>query len=231
MANVFTATDELFDALDVVDKVAVSLSAVSALTPANLPITNAVSCASVVLLSGYFECFLKNVVAEFFNHLNLLKKPLSALPYEMKLKHFESGARALTWASKQDKKLKDTVHSQNLASRLASMSDPAKYEFVWEAFADTKSNPGPDAVRDILAGLQIQKSWMEINGLVTKHGQLQTFLTSFIEMRNVCAHTGQHTNPPTGANIADFTIKFRALAECIDLLMGVKLDEFRALPP
>ena len=231
MANVFKATDELFVALDVVGQVATSLTEVNALIPANLPMTNAVSCASVVLLSGYFESFLKDIVAEFVGQLNLLRKPLTSLPYEMRIKHFDSGGRALSWASKQDKKLQGSAHSENLAIRLASLSDPANYEFAWEAFADTRANPGPEVVKDILSGLQIQKSWGEINSLVTKHGQLQTFLTAFIEMRNVCAHTGHHTSPPTGAMIADFTVKFKALAECIDLLMGVKFDEFRALPP
>lgn len=230
MANVFYATDELFVSLDVVDQVAASLSTADALVPAKLPMTNAVSCASVVLLSGYFESFLKNIVTEFIQQLNLLKRPLVSLPYEMRLKHFASGSGALMWASKQDKKLEVTVHSENLTRRLASLGDPLNYEFAWESFADTKSNPGPEVVRDILSGLRIEKSWQEINLLVTEHGLLQTFLTAFIEMRNVCAHTGQHLSPPTGPMIVDFTTKFRALAECIDLLMGVKIDEFRALP-
>lgn len=231
MANVFNATDDLFVSLNVVDQVAASLSTVDALVPAKLPMTNAIGCASVVLLSGYFESFLKNIVAEFIQQLNLLNRPLVSLPYEMRIRHFASGSDALKWASKLDKKLVGTVHSENLARRLASLGDPMNYEFAWESFADTKSNPGPDVVREILSGLQIEKSWHEINLLVTKHGLLQTFLTAFIEMRNVCAHTGQHLSPPTGAMIMDFTTKFRALSECIDLLIGVKIEEFRSLAP
>ena len=78
------------------------------------------------------------------------------------------------------------------------MGDPVNYEFAWESLADTKSNPGPDVVREILSGLHIEKSWCEINLLVTKQGQLQTFPAAFIEMRNVCAYTGRHLSPPTG---------------------------------
>lgn len=230
MANSFSATDELFASLAVVDQVAALISLPTALSPANLPTTNAISCGVVVLLSGYFESFLKDIVEDFIGELNSLNKPLVSIPYEMRHKHFASGAQALTWASKKDKKSNQTTNSEDLARRLASLANPLNYELAWEAFADTKSNPGPDVVSGMLKGLGIEKAWPEINGLVTEHGQLQTFLGTFIEMRNTCAHTGQHANPPTGQIIYDYTLKFRALAECVDLVMGLKIDEFKALP-
>ncbi len=48
-------------------------------------------------------------------------------------------------------------------------------------------------------------------------------------MRNVCAHTGRHSTPPSGMDIVEYVTKFRAIAECIDMLAGVRLEDFATL--
>lgn len=227
MANCFLATDEFLDSLDVTDRVAQSLSTPEALKPSQLPVTNAISCASIVLLSGYFESYLKDTVREYIGELNLLGKPIELIPYGMQVRHYAGGAEALLWASKKDKNLKTTSISQDLTRRLGSLHNSVGYELAWESFANTKSNPGTDTVNAILAGLEVEKAWTEINGLQKQHGRLDTFLGSFIEMRNVCAHTGRHHTPPSAGDIAGYVERFRALAECIDLLIGIRLEEFR----
>lgn len=229
MANFFAATDNINESLDVVCQVAKTLLQPVALQPSSLPVTNAVSCATVVLLSGYFESFLKDITREFIELINVMNKPISVIPYEMRAKHFLNGGYALIWAAKQDKKAAQTAKSEDLARRLASLNKVNGYELAWESFADTQSNPGPEVVSEILSGLQVAKAWTEINSLVTEHGQLNTFLTSFIAMRNVCAHTGRHSNPPTGQILLDYSGTFRALAECIDFLLWRQLEEFRGL--
>lgn len=226
MSNSFIATDEFLDSLEIIDKVAIGLSTPEALKPTQLPITNAISCASIVLLSGHFENYLKNIVQEFIEKLNRLSKPLATIPFDMRVKHYAGGAEALLWASKKDKKLNSTLISENLARRLGSLANSNSYELAWEAFANTKSNPGTETVSTILTGLDISKTWNEINGLQKQHGRLDTFLANFIEMRNVCAHTGRHNNPPSACDLTDYIERFRSLAECIDLLIGVRLEEF-----
>lgn len=229
--NSFVATDELGSSLNVVDAVANTLSSPSAILPINLPVTTAISCATVVLISGYFESFLKDIVSEYIAKLNALNKPLASIPYEMRMKNFTGGSEALTLAAKLDKKQKSTSKSDDLVRRLASISNPTSYELVWEAFADTKSNPGPDIVKNILKGVDAEHSWEEINKLVTKHGDLNLFLTAFIEIRNACAHTGRHSNPPTGQMLAEYVEKFKLLSECIDVLLGIRLETFyKAIP-
>lgn len=226
MANNFLATTEFLESLDVTEQVGLSISAPDAIKPSHLPVTNAISCATVVLISGYFENFLKNIVKEYINNLNLLGKPLTAIPINMQLRHFSGGADALNWASKEDKSLGSTLVSQDLSRRLASLSQPTGYILAWEAFANTKSNPGTETVKTILSGLEISQVWYEINSLSSAHGRLDTFLMSFIKMRNICAHTGRHHTPPSGMDIIDYVGKFRGIAESIDMLAAIKLEEF-----
>lgn len=227
MANCFSATDEFLGSLDVIDRVVLSLSKPDALKPSELPVTNAISCASIVLLSGYFENYLKNIVREYIAEINTLGRPIALIPFDMQVKHYAGGAEALLWASKKDKNLKTTSISQDLTRRLGSLHNTTGYELAWEAFANTKSNPGTETVNNILAGLEIKKTWDEINGLKKQHGRLDTFLASFIEMRNVCAHTGRHHTPPSAGDISGYVERFRGLAECIDLLIGIRLEGFR----
>ncbi|MBI6585487.1 hypothetical protein YA0868_03460 [Pseudomonas syringae] len=225
MTNCFVATDEFFSSLDTVETVAQSLSSPAALKPSQLTSTNAVSCSIIVLLSGYFESYLKDIIKEYIESINNLNKPLTAIPLSMQLKHYSGGAEALIWASKTDKKLKSTSISQDLTRRLGSL-DKSRYYLAWESFANTKSNPGTDTISTLLSGLEIDKGWGLINDLNKSHGRLDMFLTSFMEMRNVCAHTGRHQTPPSGADLINYIEKFRTLGECIDMTIGVLLAYF-----
>lgn len=47
-----------------------------------------------------------------------------------------------------------------------------------------------------------------------------------MKMRNVCAHTGRHNTPPSGADIVDYVEKFITLGECIDYMVELRLIRF-----
>lgn len=225
MDNNFIATDDFLSSLETIEEVALSLSTPAALKPNQLACTNAISCSAIVLLSGYFESYLKNIVKDYIEVINNLNKPINQIPVTMRLKHYSGGADALVNASKKDKKLKSTNISEDLARRLGSLDQP-KYYLAWESFANTKSNPGTETVTTLLSGLEIEKAWNSIDDLNKSHGRLDLFLTSFIEMRNVCAHTGRHHTPPSGADLIDYVGKFKSLAECIDMVIGLRLANF-----
>ncbi len=226
MANCYLATDEFEGSLDIIEQVAHTLSIPAALHPTRLPITNAIGCSTVVLLSGYFESYLKNIIKEHIESLNGLLKPLTSIPLKMQLTHYTGGADALNWASKKDRNLKSTAFSQDLTRRLGSLDRSLGYCLAWESFANTKSNPGVDTVSTLLSGLEVDKPWPSINELVKTHGRLDVFLSSFMEMRNVCAHTGRHHTPPSGYDILDYVDKFRAIATCVDFMIEMRRQDF-----
>lgn len=143
----------------------------------------------------------------------------------MKAKHFSGGAEALEWSAKRDRDLMSLDLSQDLCRRLASLGLPTGYTLAWESFANTQSNPGPDTLKKLLAGLEIKGGWTAIADLSSRHGSLEIFLKSFMKMRNVCAHTGAHTTPPSGSDLLDYVDKFRCLAECIEMMFALRYQE------
>ena len=70
-------------------------------------------------------------------------------------------------------------------------SNQAPYEIIWEAFADTQSNPGPDQVGAFLKRFDINEPLPTLAATMnTTQNTLVLRLKSFLEIRNECAHTG-----------------------------------------
>lgn len=115
-----------------IDKVADWLITPDALESKMMPATVAIRCGAVVLLSGYFETFLKDCMCKFITQVNGLGKPLSTLPGKMKITHFENGARALSKEIRKAKKINDTSLCEDLAARLASVSASTGYTLAWK---------------------------------------------------------------------------------------------------
>jgi hypothetical protein len=225
MSNCFLATDDFHSSISTVRKIGDSLTLPNALHPTKLAETNAVCCAMTVLLAGQFEAYLKGVIQEFVEGINQLGKPLSSIPYEMQVQHFLGGAQALEKAIKKDKNTRTTHHSSHLARRLSSLGNTTNYVLAWEAFTNTRSNPGRETVSELLKDLGINDPWRNLNTLHTALGPFDTFLTSFMAMRNVCAHTGGHQTPPSGADIITYVEAFSKLAECIDMALSLRIAE------
>lgn len=213
-----------------IDKVADWLTSPPALASEMMPATVAIRCGAVVLLSGYFETFLRACMCDFIAQVNGLGMPLSKLPERMKFIHFENGARALSRELRKAKKSNDTTLCEDLAARLASVSASTGYTLAWEAFADTDANPGPNVVGGLLGSVGVEHPWKKIkatarSGLVN----MEMFLTSFIEMRNECAHSGNTTSPPTPLDLVEYGNNLTGLAEAIVGVLEVRLAELAAL--
>ncbi|MDA3835418.1 MAG: HEPN domain-containing protein [Spirochaetales bacterium] len=221
MIKYFQATRDFHDSLDITEKVALTLTLPAALIPAQLEITNATSCATIVLQSGYFESYLKDVIKELIEKINGLRKPILEIPNKVIRQHYSGGVDALSWACKLDKKHGTTSYSKDLSKKLCSL-DQAAYQLAWESFANTKSNPNSLTVSNLLSGVDISSAWDEIHKINTSK-RLDSFLNSFIEKRNICAHTGKHQSPPTGVELLDYSNDFKSLASCIDSLAYNKL--------
>ena len=166
--------------------------------------TDAIRSGCVVLLCSYFESFIKDVVKAFIRDVNGLGRKFDDLPVKMRYAHFERGGQHLKRASQDDRRNGNTALCDDLSRRIYSVTQGANYTLVWEAFADTKSNPRPEAISEILGLFEIKHPWKAIGGKTGgKDEILKTFLSTFIEMRNVCAHTGSNAQPPSSQEIRE----------------------------
>jgi len=215
--------------LDRIDKVADWLQSPVALAPEMNAATWAIRCGSVVLMSGYFESFIKDCMCCFITSVNGMGQPLTKL-HKLKLIHFRNGSRALDKQFRRDKDSGDMGRCEDLASRLASVSAATGYTLAWEAFADTQANPGPNVVAELLSATGITDAWTKLR-LATPTGlvDLNLWLTTFIEMRNECAHSGNTASPPTASGLVQYRDNFIGLANAMITVLDNRLLEIAAL--
>lgn len=190
-------------------------------------------CGAVVLMTGYFEAFLKDIVRRFIEELSVSGLTFSGLPEAIQNRHFEGGGRVLTKASEFARKGKATPFGnatrEDIVARLHSASNAIEpYQIVWEAFADTQANPGPDVVVDIAQGLGLKKVWPTISNHSGDPARwsdtaLTTKLADLIAKRNACAHTGTVSPNPTASDILDFVDMLQALGNGFVTMLEAQL--------
>jgi hypothetical protein len=79
------------------------------------------------------------------------------------------------------------------------------YEILWEAFADTQANPGPDEISAYLKRFHIPEPLPTLAiAMNTTQNTLSLSLRSFMEIRNECAHTGSAKNVPTTSDVRGY---------------------------
>jgi hypothetical protein len=151
----------------------------------------------IVTISGYFEAFLIEFAQEFASTLSAKQVPFSKLPTKIQLTHFRVGGRILTEACKPKPRPPVTAAREDVASRLASVSS-SSYDLLWEAFAETRSNPGSEAIKDYLSAMAVANGFGEVADFLTRKDPnrpqsatvLSQSLDALIERRNECAHSG-----------------------------------------
>ena len=216
--------------IDRIDAVSDWLASPPALRPEMLAAAKAIGCGCVVLLSGYFESFIRACMRGFILQVNGLGKPLAIMPRSMRYTHFQQGARALEKQIRRDKKSGNTTQSEDLANRLASFGSVSGYQFAWEAFAETHANPGPNVIGELLSKVGVKSAWARLKGVTTPgRGDLELFLTSFIEIRNDCAHTGGASSNPTASDLREYGDNLDALAAAMVKVLQNRIAELAAL--
>lgn len=189
--------------------------------PSILDLHETQQCGAIVLLTGYFEAFLKDLVRQFIEDVSASGVAFAGLPEAIRDCHFEGGGRVLTKASEAARKGRATPFGnatrEDIVARLNSASGATgSYQIVWEAFADTEANPGPDVVKGIAKNLGLKNFWPTVS---TKSGDpvrwsdtaLTSKLNDLIAKRNECAHTGRVSPIPTAADVLDFADMLQSL--------------------
>lgn len=185
-------------------------------------------CALTVILSGFFESFLKDVAHSFINSLCAKSVPFASLPSSIKHTHFTGGGRFLTTEAKKEKRQSKgagtTTTSEGIAQRLSSVVVGTPYSLVWEAFADIPRNPRLDVLEAYLGGCGVRhprKTLASAMGMTVESLDLR--LDSFMALRNECAHTGTATSVPTPPEIRNNCDFLERIAEQIVNILEARL--------
>jgi len=105
--------------------------------------------AVIVMLSGFFEAFLKDVAERYADEITKKGMLFTDLPDRIRHTHFGGGGKVLANIGRKSvpgpyRWVLSTAGE--LARRLSSVGNQP-YELVWEAFAETQGNPGRRSLR------------------------------------------------------------------------------------
>jgi hypothetical protein len=181
-----------------------------------------IRCAMMVILSGFFESFMRNLADEFIAELCARAVPFNNLPERIRATHFAGGANILLARAQKEKRANPMSESALLARRLASVVSAMPYELVSEAFGETRANPSAQVVREFLGRFGVENpgdQLLRTSGL-TQSG-VETTFESIIALRNECAHTGTAGNVPTGGQISDYCDFLEKVAEAVVNILDV----------
>ncbi|HYW43994.1 MAG TPA: HEPN domain-containing protein [Bryobacteraceae bacterium] len=184
-------------------------------------------CAATVILSGFLESFMRETAEGMISEICARNVPFQDLPDKIRVTHFLAGGYFLHERAKYERKTGAfaMTESANVVRRLASVGIPQPpYELLWEAFADTQANPGPDAIGDFLRNFDVQKPIPALAAAMNVSANtLVIRLRSFIEVRNECAHTGSSSKVPTTSDIQDYCDLVEQTANGIVLVLQTVL--------
>jgi hypothetical protein len=185
--------------------------------------------AMALLLSGTLEAFVQHLTRSYISEVCSRGGDFNNLPRRMQKSHFEDGAHHLIkvtkseWGEIQAGKALEFVRAKDVCRRLAS-ANLARYELVWEAFARTDSNAGPDTIALVLTRLDVQKPWptIETNTPASAHSvpsgsaresKLIADLRDLREARNRCAHGAASEAAPAWSLLLDYVLAVRVVGE------------------
>src|SRR5260370_21192254 len=148
----------------------------------------------IVILSGFLESVLGELAEGTVTEICHRAIPFGNLPDEIRVTHFRGGGAVLQNMMKQESKSHPLAltESSDIARRLATVNAlQPPYELIWEAFAETQGNPGPQTIGDFLRRFDVNNPLPTLaSPLHTLEPSLSIRLRSFVEVRNECAHTG-----------------------------------------
>lgn len=176
-------------------------------------------CAATVILSGFLESFLREAAEEMISDICNRAVPFNQLPPKVRITHYWDGALRIREMARQERSADPLVLAKaaDAARRLASVSGTQlPYEMLWEAFAETQANPGPEEISTYLKRFEISEPLPTLAGAMnTTINTLVLSLKSFMEIRNECAHTGKATNIPTPSDVRGYCDLLQSIGEGI----------------
>lgn len=185
-------------------------------------------CASTVILSGFFESFLKECIQIYVSVVCDRQIPFVDLEKKMQTQHFVVGGQLLGQKYKNDSRV-SWIRSDylDIVRRLSSPAGPnGDYTLLWEAYANTEGNPGPTVIDRILENLGVDNRQIRLDKVTSgNYSTLKLALGAFIEVRNECAHTGSALKIPTTANLIEYCDLLFDIANAFISVLEIRLSE------
>jgi hypothetical protein len=192
---------------------------------------SALHCASVVVMSGYLESFMREAAEAFFAELKNANRGLGTLDDKFVHVHYTQGARILTNLVSGEKIGSKFSEAAVMLQRLSAPISDADAPPLWEAFARTDANPSAAVIKAYLAGFGINDGLSVVSEAINQTyspAALETTLLAFIAVRNECAHTGSAKSVPSTSDIEGYVTFLRTLALGVTKALNQRLSAILA---
>lgn len=141
----------------------------------NKVLANTITKASVVLLCGYFEGYLREMFSEFVNKINDSKVNVSLIPDAM------ISEILTTYVSKKDK--------TSISGVISSIYSDSEYEIFHKPFSETDANPTVDVIDRLFSNIGVDKvldhvtikDYSDIDAMYTQESQIDNSLRRKID--------------------------------------------------
>jgi competence ComEA-like helix-hairpin-helix protein len=221
------AIERLRDSLNRIREVANEMDSRPLPPAAQRRLDETLRCSCTVILSGFFESFLRDLAEACVTEFASRGVPFNALPSRLQHTHFVQGGRLLGEKTRELGRVAWIAGDHfDIVRRLASPADnPKNYVLLWEAYAGTRGNPGPKAIEDILVSLGVSQCRKRLDqALGGNYPSKSLALSSFIAVRNECAHTGTASNVPTPADLRSYCDLLDEIAVAIITVLRHRLS-------
>jgi DNA uptake protein ComE-like DNA-binding protein len=185
-------------------------------------------CSCTVILSGFLESFIKECAEAYITEISSRRVPFSDLPKPTQRCHFVEGGQLLGLKTREESRVAwISADHLDMVRRLSSPAlSPASYSLLWEAFAITQGNPGPDVIDRILKDLGVESRGSRLDAVLGGgYSTVKLAMQSFIAVRNECAHTGTALTVPTTVDLSSYCDLIERIARAFVSVLETRLGE------
>ena len=146
------------------------------------------------------------------------------LPARIKNCHFQNGGRVLS--ERQKNRISwVTASPDNIATRITDAFTVAPSKPLWEAFADTRSNPSASVIKEFLRDIGVEEPTKEFDrfGGSSNWQRSSSEIDLFMSARNECAHTGIISTSPGSGVIRSYILTIDHVAETVVQILEDRL--------
>ena len=165
--------------------------------------------SSIVLISSYFESFMRDVGKEFVMRVENKYNSFEKVPPKLQKFH-KNGIR---WMNSRLKLYGETDQRTIIMNYASPYYCSENYKLISQMYGDCRSNPSQESIKDALNDMGLN-----INDIINKdkENKLQgDWLNIFNQNRNKIAHNSKSSIDTTLNDVKEYLEKFKILSKLI----------------